>query len=67
MGQNCRGCGPLVRMKFLVRARPVCAAVFQHTSKTVYCYHYDMQHPYPDTQPALEDRIVRIGTGIHAW
>ena len=63
MGQNCRGCGPLTRMKFLVKARPVCATAFQHSSKTVYCYHYDMQNPYPDTQLALGDRVVRIGTG----
>ena len=64
VGQNCRGCGPLIRMQFLVRARPVCAVTIQHSAKTVHCYHYDLKNPYPDTQSSLSENIARMGTGI---
>ena len=64
MGQGCRGCGPLVRMQFLARVRPVCAVTIQHSDRTVYCYSYDLRDPYPDTQSSLNDNIARIGTGI---
>ena len=63
VGQLCRGCGPLVRMPFLVKARPLCTAVIQHLTKTVHCYHYDLKDPYPDTQSALSENVARIGTG----
>ena len=63
VGPDCRGCGPLVRMQSLVKARPVCAATVQYFTRTVYCYHYDFKYPYPDTQPLFSANVVRIGTG----
>ena len=59
---RCDGCGPLIRMRFLASARPICQVEITENNNEIRCYLYDGSDLYPETQIRLEPRLLSLCT-----
>ena len=59
---SCYGCGPSVRMRSLAAARPICQVEITLPQYTAFCYLYDGEDLYPDTQESFELRLQSVGS-----
>ena len=57
---RCDGCGPLIRMRFLASARPLCQVEITKEEEEIRCYLYDGSDLYPETQTRLEPRLLSL-------
>ena len=61
---RCDGCGPLIRMRHLVTARPLCQVEITEEKLRLRVFLYDGSDLYPETQVRLENRVMQLGKGI---
>ena len=59
---TCPGCGPSIRMRSLAASRPICQVEVSDMPYAAYCYLYDGEDLYPDTQESFEPRLRSVSS-----
>ena len=62
---RCNGCGPMVRVRYLASARPLCHVEMTENNNDLRVYLYDCEDLYPETQRKLETRLICLANGMY--